>query len=45
MLCLGIPANAVIGIIMGALLMQNVVPGPQIISEHPQLFWGSSPAC
>nr|WP_278515606.1 tripartite tricarboxylate transporter permease [Brucella anthropi] len=40
MLCLGIPANAVIGIIMGALLMQNVVPGPQIISEHPQLFWG-----
>ncbi|NTA14014.1 tripartite tricarboxylate transporter permease [Agrobacterium tumefaciens] len=40
MLCLGIPANAVIGIIMGALLMQNVVPGPQILTEHPQLFWG-----
>ncbi|WP_416797709.1 tripartite tricarboxylate transporter permease [Ciceribacter azotifigens] len=40
MLCLGIPANAVIGIIMGALLMQNVVPGPQILVEHPQLFWG-----
>lgn len=40
MLCLGIPANAVIGIIMGALLMQNVVPGPQIIAEHPALFWG-----
>lgn len=40
MLCLGIPANAVIGIIMGALLMQNVVPGPQILVDHPQLFWG-----
>lgn len=40
MLCLGIPANAVIGIIMGALLMQNVVPGPQILVEHPRLFWG-----
>lgn len=40
MLCLGIPANAVIGIIMGALLMQNVVPGPQFLAEHPQLFWG-----
>jgi putative tricarboxylic transport membrane protein len=40
MLCLGIPANAVIGIIMGALLMQNVVPGPQLLSEHPDLFWG-----
>ncbi|KKX29411.1 tripartite tricarboxylate transporter permease [Rhizobium sp. LC145] len=40
MLCLGIPANAVIGIIMGALLMQNVVPGPQILTEHPELFWG-----
>lgn len=40
MLCLGIPANAVIGIIMGALLMQNVVPGPQILTEHPQMFWG-----
>lgn len=38
--CLGIPANAVIGIIMGALLMQNVVPGPQILTEHPGLFWG-----
>ena len=40
MLCLGIPANATIGIIMGALLMQNVVPGPTILIEHPRLFWG-----
>lgn len=40
MLCLGIPANATIGVIMGALLMQNVVPGPEILTQHPKLFWG-----
>jgi putative tricarboxylic transport membrane protein len=40
LLCLGIPANAVIGVIMGALLMAGVVPGPRLIVEHPELFWG-----
>jgi TctA family transporter len=40
LLCLGIPANAVIGVIMGALLMAGVTPGPQLITEHPDLFWG-----
>ena len=40
LLCLGIPANAVIGVIMGALLVQGVTPGPQLIVEHPELFWG-----
>jgi TctA family transporter len=40
LLCLGIPANAVIGVIMGALLMAGVTPGPKLISEYPQLFWG-----
>jgi TctA family transporter len=39
LLALGIPANAVIGIIMGALLMQGVVPGPRLAQEHPELFW------
>ncbi|WP_270933318.1 tripartite tricarboxylate transporter permease [Falsiroseomonas oryzae] len=39
LLALGIPANAVIGIIMGALLMQGVVPGPRLALEHPELFW------
>jgi putative tricarboxylic transport membrane protein len=39
LLALGIPANAVIGIIMGALLMQGVVPGPRLAQEHPDLFW------
>jgi putative tricarboxylic transport membrane protein len=40
LLCLGIPANAVIGVIMGGLLMQGVVPGPRLIIDHPELFWG-----
>jgi len=40
LLCLGIPPNAVIGVIMGALLMQGVTPGPELIVQHPDLFWG-----
>ncbi|MBP1845582.1 TctA family transporter [Rhizobium petrolearium] len=40
LLCLGIPANATIGVIMGALLMAGVTPGPRLIVEHPELFWG-----
>lgn len=40
LLCLGIPANAVIGVIMGGLLMQGVTPGPRLLTEHPELFWG-----
>ncbi len=40
LLCLGIPGNVVIGVIMGALLMQGIVPGPRLIVDHPDLFWG-----
>jgi putative tricarboxylic transport membrane protein len=40
LLCLGIPSNAVMGVIMGALLIHGVTPGPKLIVEHPQLFWG-----
>jgi putative tricarboxylic transport membrane protein len=40
LLCLGIPANAVIAVIMGGLLMQGVTPGPRLIAERPDLFWG-----
>lgn len=40
LLCLGIPANVVIGVIMGGLLMQGIVPGPRLIVDHPELFWG-----
>ncbi|MFD1858864.1 tripartite tricarboxylate transporter permease [Aeromicrobium camelliae] len=40
LLTLGIPANATIAVIFGALLIQGVTPGPQLITEHPDLFWG-----
>ncbi|MBS7700409.1 MULTISPECIES: tripartite tricarboxylate transporter permease [unclassified Chelatococcus] len=40
LLCLGIPANATIGVIMGALLMAGVTPGPRLITDHPEMFWG-----
>ena len=37
---LGIPGDAVMALLLGALLIQGVQPGPQLISEHPDLFWG-----
>lgn len=37
---LGIPGDAIMALILGALLIQGVQPGPQLISEHPDLFWG-----
>ncbi|MEG2577684.1 MAG: tripartite tricarboxylate transporter permease, partial [Glutamicibacter sp.] len=40
LLTLGIPANATMAIIFGALLIQGVTPGPQLISNDPELFWG-----
>ena len=40
LLCLGIPANAVIGVIMGAFVIHGLAPGPRLINDHPALFWG-----
>lgn len=40
LLTLGIPANATMAIIFGALLIQGVTPGPDLINAHPDLFWG-----
>lgn len=40
LLTLGIPANATIAVIFGALLIQGVTPGPQLVDEHPDIFWG-----
>jgi len=40
LLTLGIPANATMAIIFGALLIQGVTPGPELINAHPDLFWG-----
>jgi putative tricarboxylic transport membrane protein len=37
---LGIPGDAVMALLLGALLIQGIVPGPQLISQHPDIFWG-----
>jgi putative tricarboxylic transport membrane protein len=40
LLTLGIPANGVLALMFGALLIQGVTPGPQLIEDHPAVFWG-----
>ncbi|HWQ61607.1 MAG TPA: tripartite tricarboxylate transporter permease, partial [Negativicutes bacterium] len=40
MLTLGIPGNPAIAMIYAALLIQGVQPGPFLIQEHPDVFWG-----
>lgn len=37
---LGIPGDAVMALMLGALMIHNIQPGPQIITEHPTIFWG-----
>jgi TctA family transporter len=37
---LGIPGDAVMALLMGALVIKGIQPGPQLISEHPDIFWG-----
>lgn len=39
-LTLGIPGDAIMALMLGALMIHNIQPGPQLISEHPDLFWG-----
>lgn len=40
LLVLGLPTNAVAALMAGAMLVHNIVPGPQVISTNPALFWG-----
>jgi TctA family transporter len=37
---LGIPGDAVMALLLGALMIQGIVPGPQLIKEHADIFWG-----
>ncbi len=37
---MGIPGDAVMALLLGALMIQGIVPGPQLISQHPDIFWG-----
>jgi TctA family transporter len=39
-LSLGIPGDSVMALLLGALLVQGIAPGPQLIREHPDIFWG-----
>jgi TctA family transporter len=40
LLTLGIPANAVMALMVGALIIQGIQPGPRMIEAQPDLFWG-----
>ena len=40
MLTLGIPGNAVMALMIGALTIHGIQPGPQVMTERPALFWG-----
>ncbi|RDI56792.1 tripartite tricarboxylate transporter permease [Microvirga subterranea] len=41
LLTLGIPGNASIAMILVALMIHGIRPGPQLIAEHPDIFWGA----
>ena len=40
LLTLGIPPNAVMALMVGAMTIHNVQPGPQVMTSNPELFWG-----
>ena len=40
MLTLGIPSNPVMALMIGALIIQGITPGPNVVTEQPVLFWG-----
>jgi putative tricarboxylic transport membrane protein len=40
MLALGIPTGPVPAVLMGALMVHGVSPGPQLVTDHPDVFWG-----
>jgi putative tricarboxylic transport membrane protein len=40
LLTLGIPANAVMALMVGAMTIQGIIPGPHVMTGNPSLFWG-----
>ncbi|MEN9314542.1 MAG: hypothetical protein RIS35_935 [Pseudomonadota bacterium] len=40
MLTLGIPSNAVMALMVGAMIIQGIEPGPEVMTKRPDLFWG-----
>ncbi|MBI4275448.1 MAG: tripartite tricarboxylate transporter permease, partial [Rhizobiales bacterium] len=40
LLTLGIPPNAVMALMVGAMTIHGIIPGPQVMTKQPELFWG-----
>jgi len=40
LMSIGIPENAVMALMLGAFIVKGIQPGPNMLSEHPDLFWG-----
>jgi putative tricarboxylic transport membrane protein len=40
LMTLGIPTNVVMGVLMGGFLIHGLIPGPLLLTTHPDLFWG-----
>ncbi|THF65247.1 tripartite tricarboxylate transporter permease [Pseudothauera rhizosphaerae] len=40
LLVMGLPSNAVMALMIGAMMIHGIVPGPQVMGERPELFWG-----
>lgn len=40
LLTLGIPPNVVLAVMFGAFLIHGITPGPLLITQHPEIFWG-----
>lgn len=41
LLCLGIPSNVSMAVLLGAFIIHGIQPGPLLMGKHPQLFWGT----
>ena len=40
LLTLGIPPNGIMAMMLGALMLHGITPGPLLLTEHPEIFWG-----
>ena len=40
LLTMGLPSNVVMAMLLGALIIHGITPGPLLISQHPEMFWG-----
>jgi len=45
LLTLGIPPNAVMALMVGAMTIHGIVPGPQVMQKQPELVWGMIARC